>query len=60
MDNLKPCPFCGGKARYIYREPFNLVRCERCKALGGLAVDLYEHQDGKKESIESWNRRTEK
>ena len=45
---LKKCPFCGGKARYIYSMPLNYVECTKCKALGATIVDAYEQRDGKK------------
>lgn len=56
-DNLKKCPFCGGKARYVYSMPLNYVECTKCKALGATIVDTYEQRDGKKEAVEAWNRR---
>ena len=59
MNNkLKPCPFCGGEAKYITYYPFDgyqresptyIIKCEECGA---------EVNDNKKESvIELWNRR---
>ena len=54
---LKPCPFCGGKAKYIYRLPYSAVVCQKCKVATRLFVDYYEQQDGKAEAIEAWNRR---
>lgn len=59
MPELKTCPFCGGKARYIYRMPFNAVVCQKCKAASKVFADYYEQQDGKAEAIEAWNRRAE-
>ena len=59
MTELKPCPFCGGKAKYIYRMPYNVVKCTKCKVFGKTIVDSYEQQDGKAEAIEAWNRRAE-
>ena len=50
MDNLKPCPFCGGNAKYkefndgfldVYR-----VACESC----GIFKSVYE-------AISTWNKR---
>lgn len=59
MAELKPCPFCGGEAEYIYEMPYNAVECTKCNALGKTIVDSYEQQDGKAEAIEAWNRRAE-
>ena len=59
MAELKPCPFCGGKAEYIYEMPYNAVKCTKCEAFGKTIVDSYEQQDGKAEAIEAWNRRAE-
>ena len=56
---LKPCPFCGGKAKYVYSIPYNAVQCKKCKTFGKTVVDSYEQQDGKVEAIEAWNRRAE-
>ena len=58
-DSLKKCPFCGGKARYVYSMPLNYVECTKCKALGATIVDAYEQRDGKKEAIDAWNRRAD-
>ena len=57
-DSLKKCPFCGGKARYVYSMPLNYVECTKCKALGATIVDTYEQRDGKKEAADAWNHRT--
>jgi Lar family restriction alleviation protein len=57
MAELKPCPFCGCKAKYVYSMPYNGVQCTKCKAWGKTIVDSYEQQDGKNEAIEAWNRR---
>jgi Lar family restriction alleviation protein len=57
QNELKPCPFCGGKARYVYSMPFNAVKCPKCKIFGPTVIDTYEQADGKEESIQLWNRR---
>ena len=57
MSELKPCPFCGGKAKYVYAMPYNAVKCTKCKTFGKIIVDSYEQMDGKAEAIEAWNRR---
>ena len=59
MNELKPCPFCGGEAKYIYSMPYNAVQCKKCKVFGKTVVDSYEQKDGKAEAIEAWNRRTD-
>lgn len=56
MEELKPCPFCGGKA-YGYtvqtKEIFTeYIHCERCNACS----DVYET---KQQAIEAWNTRHE-
>ena len=55
MTELKPCPFCGGKARYfmdtlVYGPPQHIAYCTKC---GGRTHGL----DSKEEAIESWNKR---
>ena len=57
MDELKPCPFCGGEARL---EPelksvedysdFHWVTCRECYAM---SLGTY----GEDKAIEAWNRR---
>ena len=61
MIELKPCPFCGGKAR-INADPeairdsqgrlwaFNVV-CDRCCAMTGVCCSV-------EKAVEAWNRRT--
>lgn len=56
MENeLKPCPFCGGKTIecYLYDREFGIERykvcCFRCSA--------QFYRGTKKEAIEAWNRR---
>lgn len=53
MDKLKPCPFCGGKAK-VQRYPHNYsVYCTKC----GARTILFKPTE--KEAFEAWNRRTE-
>lgn len=56
---LKPCPFCGSKAKYTYSMPYNAVQCTKCKVFGKTIIDSYEQQDGKAEAIEAWNKRVQ-
>lgn len=62
MDELKPCPFCGGeghmeiKDRADYREYYQtgFIVCERC----GCRTRSVDTSHGwKKIVIEAWNRR---
>lgn len=56
MDKLKPCPFCGGEAKYI-REDRPMVTCTKCNAriVGG---SFQIHPMGYKEYLCGlWNRR---
>ena len=55
MEELKPCPFCGGKKIRVYgKENFRTcspwVQCESCLASTSA-------EDTEKEAIEAWNRR---
>ena len=56
MNELKPCPFCGGEAHLEqYQdapEYFAIVRCSQC--------DIKAVKDTDEEAIEAWNTRAEK
>lgn len=56
-DEIKPCPFCGGKAKLRYSKPFSVAVCTRCNAHGKIVVDREEEGDGKEEALSAWNRR---
>ena len=56
MEELKPCPFCGGEAEirrwHVFgRKCHVTVQCKKCKANSG---DWHN----KKRAIDGWNRRT--
>lgn len=62
MDKLKPCPFCGGKAKVViqdrkdWREYYQtaFIRCKDCWCRTG----NFETSDGyEKEMADVWNRR---
>lgn len=58
MEELKPCPFCGGKARIMMEEEdlpdesFHNIYCTSC------GVQFWTKS--KTDAIEAWNRRIER
>ena len=55
-SELKPCPFCGGKAFELHDDDeFYYVRCFGCNA----STDIYsQHIKNPEDPKEAWNRRT--
>lgn len=60
MDNLKPCPFCGGDARMSEtttdREnkfEFGWIGCQKCRCF----INYINNSRGKRKAVEVWNRR---
>lgn len=51
MAELKPCPFCGGKAEMEDVGRLYFVRCRRC----GVNQDHLYHS--KQAAVKAWNRR---
>lgn len=52
-DKLKPCPFCGGKAKVYWNVwSYEFVKCETCGATTGEFAD-------NKGSIRAWNMRAQ-
>ena len=54
--NLKPCPFCGGKADFDYDDSgYNWVFCKKC----GVSTDtrMHDHEDARLRLSEDWNQR---
>lgn len=51
MIELKPCPFCGGKAKLMQREDLWSVSCADC----GSGTALSGSRD---RTVEVWNKRT--
>lgn len=49
---LKPCPFCGGEARFAGGEVFDWVSCTSCRAESRCECS-------KVEAAEAWNRRAD-
>lgn len=59
---LKPCPFCGGKAVYRkksgdygYTPDIHLVECTRCDA--EIRATSLDYKDLKDVVVDKWNRR---
>ena len=51
MSELKPCPFCGGKAEVrMFTSTLIFVQCKSC--LSGTSAFSSEH-----EAVKVWNRR---
>lgn len=49
---LKPCPFCGGKARGFSHCSINYIKCMTCRTVSGI-YDTY------KDAVAAWNRRAD-
>ena len=58
-NTLLPCPFCGGKARWMYLKPIGWVMCKKCGASSAELSDNYEEADCQQEAIAAWNRRAD-
>lgn len=60
MTDLKPCPFCGGKA-YLFVNDGVRVICPKCGATTKCLVDAMTSKgvsgNATKAVIEAWNRR---
>lgn len=56
MEQLKPCPFCGGEAHLkeipLPSYPIIWIECVNCGA-------GFPEKTDKQEAIEAWNRRAE-
>lgn len=58
--NLKPCPFCGGKAMMLPIESnrtYSMVKCLTCGAESGM-VKISAEYSSDEIAVEKWNRRT--
>ena len=61
-NELKPCPFCGGEAKYFRTQTLNgPMHKVRCTNFSGCQVrELQTKSFNKKEqAIEAWNRRSD-
>ena len=55
MDELKPCPFCGGEAilGWDYKEEVYFIHCKKCRCT------IYNGNEIRDEAVADWNRRYE-
>jgi Lar family restriction alleviation protein len=66
MIELKPCPFCGGEAEYVYCSNMMLiptlrqvaVQCKEC-GVATAVVDASTEYCAKDKATEVWNRRAD-
>lgn len=57
MFELKPCPFCGGKARLFVSDGVRVI-CSKCYACTKILADNMEYSSNATETVvEAWNRR---
>lgn len=56
-EELKPCPFCGGRAVYDTNGNERWVICLKCGAMS--RKTHFDDTTGRKLVADSWNRRTE-
>lgn len=57
MKELKPCPFCGGKAEKITNSDcFTSIGCLRCNPVFGVMIQAMTES----EAIAAWNTRVER
>ena len=63
MEELKPCPFCGGHVQYVRSDPtygITGIFCKGCKALTQWSIDLgirENYGENADRWAEKWNRR---
>jgi hypothetical protein len=57
MSELKPCPWCGGRA-ISYDERHMAMECAACLAFGPFfGEDIGNHKDGEAMAVIAWNTR---
>ncbi len=58
MDELKPCPFCGGKSSLNDNSSSSYVHCEKCGATGE-SFNISKKYSSDEKAAEAWNRRVD-
>ncbi len=59
MTDLKPCPFCGGKARLFVSDGVRVI-CSKCYVSTRIMSDKIEYDSSAVETVvEAWNRRVD-
>ena len=56
MSDLKPCPFCGGKAKL---EDMGYPHHVYCTGCGARVQGKGFAEEGEKDAIETWNKRVD-
>lgn len=56
MTDLKPCPFCGGKARVRVSDSISVMRIE-CTECHVATTTFIADSIGESEAVEAWNTR---
>ena len=69
MEQLKPCPFCGGEAKVMVAayKGVAYVECLKCSAMMGRTSQMgstyrdgfWAHIASSEEAVKAWNRRDE-
>ena len=53
-EKLKPCPFCGGKAKSYISDILIEIKCEKCFA--GIKIKISETSSTYDDMVAKWNR----